>query len=73
MCRKRVFAKKTKERILSMREQLRDDHFTRKHASELFGLKLSTASELLRKLLLTGVIEKDDKLGRGFYRFLNYV
>ena len=63
------FSAKTKKHILTMHEQFGRESFTRSKVSELLDLRTSAASELIKKLLTAGIIEKITGFGKGQYRF----
>ncbi|OOF35667.1 Fic family protein [Rodentibacter heidelbergensis] len=61
---------KTKRNIQSLHQVVKNEVFSRADVIKHLNLTPSPASELLRKMQLTGIIEKISGQGKGKYRFV---
>ncbi len=66
------FSSKTQKHIEQLSQTLGDAIFSRSEVLNILPLSASAASELLRKMLEIGVIEKVAGQGKGKYRFISY-
>ena len=64
-----AFSEKTKRHIQTLYQCVKDNVFSRADVIKYLSLTPSPASELLRKMLASGIIKKANGLGKGKYRF----
>ena len=64
-----AFSEKTKRHVQTLYQCVKDDVFSRADVIKYLSLTPSPASELLRKMLASGIIKKANGLGKGKYRF----
>ena len=64
-----AFSEKTKRHIQTLYQYVKDNVFSRADVIKYLSLTPSPASELLRKMLASGIIKKANGLGKGKYRF----
>ena len=64
-----AFSEKTKRHIQTLYQCVKDNVFSRADVIKYLSLTSSPASELLRKMLASGIIKKANGLGKGKYRF----
>ena len=63
------FSEKTKRHVQTLYQCVKDNVFSRADVIKYLSLTPSPASELLRKMLASGIIKKANGLGKGKYRF----
>ena len=64
-----AFSEKTKRHVQTLYQCVKDDVFSRADVIKYLSLTPSPASELLRKMLASGIIKKANGLGKGKYQF----
>ena len=64
-----AFSEKTKRHVQTLYQCVKDNVFSRADVIKYLSLTPSPASELLRKMLASGIIKKANGLGKGKYRF----
>lgn len=64
------FAAKTQKHIQDLKQDIGNGVFSRVEVINVLNLTPSPASELIRKMLVSGVIEKVSGQGKGRYRFV---
>ena len=64
-----AFSEKTKRHIQTLYQCVKDNVFSRADVIKYLSLTPSPASELLRKMLASGIIKKANGLGKGKYQF----
>ena len=64
-----AFSEKTKRHVQTLYQCVKDNVFSRADVITYLSLTPSPASELLRKMLASGIIKKANGLGKGKYRF----